>query len=133
MMLEAMTLEIAIACPFDRAYSFAHRPENFPRWAAGLSSDLHRQDDRWVAPTPEGDATVRFSPHNSYGILDHWVAIPGRSEVYIPIRFIENGEGTEVLFTLFRLPEMDEDAFARDAALVRKDLAALKAVLEREA
>ena len=27
-----------IAVPFTRAYAFAHKPENFPKWAAGMAT-----------------------------------------------------------------------------------------------
>ena len=51
-------------------------------------------------------------------------------EIYIPLRVIANGTGAEVMLTLFRLPEMTDAVFARDAEWVAKDLAALKALLE---
>lgn len=84
----------------------------------------------WVANTPEGKATVRFTPPNLYGVLDHWVSLPAGQEIYIPLRVIANDEACEVGLTLFRLSEMDDAAFERDAETVRKDLAVLKRLLE---
>jgi hypothetical protein len=130
-MLEARAISLAIDCPFDRAYAFAHRPENFPQWAAGLAESLHRDGDTWRAATPEGEAEVRFSPPNDYGVLDHHVVLPGKPEIYIPLRLIPNNEGSELVFTLFRQPGMDDAAWDRDEAAVRKDMATLKQVLER--
>ncbi|MCI4589672.1 SRPBCC family protein [Sphingobium sp. BYY-5] len=127
---QARHLSISIAVPLAQAYDFAHRPENFPRWASGLASSLRRTAQGWVADTPEGPATVAFSPPNDFGILDHRVGIAGKPEVYIPLRLIENGNVTEVLFTLLRQPDMDDAAFDRDADLVRADLRALKTLLE---
>jgi len=46
------------------------------------------------------------------------------------MRVIANGTGSEVIFTLFRLPEMTAEDFARDAEWVERDLRALKALLE---
>jgi len=129
-MLEARTVTITIACPLDRAYDFAHRPENFQQWAAGLANSLHRDGDRWLADTPEGEAEVRFSPPNDYGVLDHHVVLPGKPEIYIPLRLIANGDGIDALFTLFRQSGMDDAAWDRDEAAVRQDLAKLKALLE---
>ena len=43
-----------------------------------------------------------------------------------------NGKGSEVMLVLFRQPEMDDDAFVRDAGLMQNDLWALKALLERQ-
>ncbi len=130
-MLEARTISIAIDCPFDRAYAFARRPENFPKWAAGLSNSLKHEGDRWLAATPAGEAEVRFSAPNDHGVLDHHVVLPGRPEIHIPLRMVPNGAGTELIFTLFRQPDMDDAAWDRDEALVHKDMAALKDLLER--
>jgi hypothetical protein len=130
-MLEARTISIAIACPFDEAYDFAHRPENFPQWAAGLSTSLKQDGDRWVADTPEGEAEVRFSPRNEHGVLDHHVVLPGKPEIHIPLRMIANEAGTEAIFTLFRQPDMDDAAWDRDEAMVRADMERLKQRLER--
>lgn len=40
------------------------------------------------------------------------------------------GEGSEVLFTLFQLPGMSDEQFAKDAAMVEADLRMLKTVME---
>lgn len=128
--MDVRILHTTIAVPFSTAYAFAHPPENFPKWAAGLSSSLHRDGDEWIADTPEGPAVVRFSPPNDLGVLDHSVRLPGKAEVHIPLRMIANGDGTEVELVLFRQPEMNDADFARDAGLVEKDLAELKRLLE---
>lgn len=120
-----------IDVPIAAAYNFAHKPENFPKWAAGLSKSLHQTDKGWVADTPQGEATVRFTEPNAHGVLDHWVDMPGKAEVYIPLRMIANGSGTEVELVLFRQPEMSDADFERDEGLIVKDLAALKRLLEK--
>jgi hypothetical protein len=126
----ARQISVTIRAPLAQAYAFAHRPENFPRWAAGLSTALRQEGGRWIAGTPQGEATVEFTPPNGFGILDHRVRIAGKSDIYIPLRLIENGEGTEVVFTLYRQPDMDDAAFERDAQAVLADLHRLKALLE---
>jgi hypothetical protein len=123
-------ISTTIAVPFDRAYAFAREPANFAEWAAGMSSSLHEEDGAWVAQTPQGEATVVFSPPNDYGVLDHRVRLPGKPEIYIPLRMIANGDGTDVVLTLLRTPEMDDAAFAADGEAVAKDLATLKGLLE---
>jgi hypothetical protein len=52
-------------------------------------------------------------------------------EIYIPMRVVSNGSGSELLLTLFRLPEMTDEKFAADAQWVMRDLAAVKNLLER--
>ena len=117
-------------------YDFLHLPENFPRWASGLASGLRPVPDAAtgshdrLAAGPEGEVRVRFSPRNDYGVADHWVFLPAGQMISIPLRVIANGSGSEVTLTLFRLPEMDDATFARDADWVRRDLAKLKEVVE---
>lgn len=41
-------------------------------------------------------------------------------------RVIANGDSTEVVFTLFRQPGMDDATWARDEDWVKKDLERLK-------
>lgn len=98
---------------------------------SGLANTLHRNGQAWVADTPEGEATTEFTPANAYGVLDHRVCLKGRAPIDIPLRMIANGDGTDVVLTLFRQPHMDAAAFERDAERVRGDLTSLKRVLER--
>lgn len=73
---------------------------------------------------------IRFTERNDFGILDHYVTPGAGSEVYVPVRVIANGRGSEILFTLFRLASMSDEQYAADAALVERDLATLKRLLE---
>ncbi len=130
-MFESRHISIRIHKPAEAVYAFTKDPASFTKWAAGLASGLTPDGDRWVAHGPGGDVHVRFSPENPYGVLDHWVTLPDGTELYMPLRVVANGEGAEVGMTLYRPPNMYEDAaFDRDAAAVARDLAKLKALLE---
>ncbi|MEJ2818538.1 SRPBCC family protein [Caulobacter sp. CCG-8] len=129
-LFEVRPMTVSIARPAAEVYAFAHRPESFPQWAAGLGAGLTRDGDRWVAHGPDGDVHVRFSPQNPYGVLDHWVTLADGTEISIPLRVVANGDGAEVTLTLFRVPGMDDATFARDQGMVSADLARLKALLE---
>jgi hypothetical protein len=50
-------------------------------------------------------------------------------EIYVPMRVIPNGDGAEVLFTLFRQPDMSDAKFAADAEWAGCDLLVLKALV----
>jgi hypothetical protein len=63
-------------------------------------------------------------------VADHYVTVKPGQEVFVPIRVLRNGTGSEVVFTLFQLPGMSAEKFAEDARLVESDLRTLKAVLE---
>jgi len=127
---ESRTITVRIARPQPDVYDFASAPENFPRWASGLARSLKKVEGEWIADTSEGPVKVRFTERNDFGILDHHVAVRPGVDIYIPMRVIANGTGSEVSLTLFRLPDMTDEAFARDAEWVERDLRALKALLE---
>jgi hypothetical protein len=127
---ETRKLSVWINRPAAEAYEFLSAPENFPKWASGLGTGLRRTGADWIAETPEGPATVRFSERNSYGVLDHSVKLPGGGSVYIPLRVVAQGEGCELVLTLFRQPEMSDEKFAADAGWVIRDLQAAKRILE---
>lgn len=129
--LETRTISISIRRDWRDVYAFAHRPENFARWASGAAKSLRKEGGDWVADGPDGRAVLRFAPRNEFGVLDHTVTLASGAEIHVPLRVVPNGRGCEVLFTLFRQPGMTDAVFARDADWVAKDLAALKALLER--
>ncbi len=130
-MLPARTFSVSIAMPWQALYEQIWRPEVFPKWAAGLSeTDLHASGDHWEAQGPDGPIRIRFTPHNEFGVMDHVVDTGEGEDVHVPLRVIANGEGAEVVLTLFRQPGMSEERFAADIKLVNRDLKALKAMVE---
>jgi hypothetical protein len=106
-----MTIERA---PLD-VYNFVCDANNLSKWASGLS----------------GSVTVRFVERNKYGVLDHFVSNGSGGEVYMPMRVFPNGEGSEVLITVFRQAGVSDEKFAEDTQWVRRDLEALKTLLEK--
>lgn len=108
------------------------RPEFFPKWASGLSdSELHRSGEHWIAEGPEGPIRIRFTPHNDYGVMDHFVDTGDGAEIHIPLRVIQNGEGAEVALTLFRQPDMDDERFSVDVKWINRDLVGLKHLIKK--
>ena len=73
---------------------------------------------------------IRISPKNDFGILDHTMIPAPGAEVFVPMRVVPNGGGSEVIFTLFRQPGMADENFAKDQGMVEQDLATLKQVME---
>jgi hypothetical protein len=122
-------LSISIDRPAAEAYDFLSMPENFAKWASGLAGSLRKDGDGWIAETPEGPASVRFSDRNAHGVLDHAVELP-RATVYVPLRLVAHGKRCELVLTLFRLPDMSKDKFAADAEWVMRDLQAAKRIVE---
>lgn len=109
------------------AFLADHR--NLPKWASGLSAGLSEEDGVIVSDSPMGKVRVRFAPGAELGIFDHDVTLPDGQTVHNPLRVLKNGTGSEVVFTLFRLSGVTDDAYERDAEKVEADLEKLDAAL----
>lgn len=115
----------------QEVYEFAANPENLTRWAAGLSqAEIKKAGEWWVAESPMGPVKIRFAEKNPFGVMDHDVMLPDGQLFHNPFRVAKNGEGSEVIFTLYRQPQMDDAAFEADAEMIRQDLERLRALLE---
>jgi len=122
---------VSIDRPPREVYAFAADPRNLPRWAAGLArSELRPAGDAWVAESPMGRVCIRFVERNDLGVLDHDVTLPSGETVHNPLRVLRRGEGSEVVFTLFRRPGVGDEELARDREAVERDLGTLKELLE---
>lgn len=129
----AKHISISIRRPAGEVYSFASNPDNLPKWAAGLSSATVRKNgDYWITDSPMGEVKVRFARKNEFGILDHDVTLPSGETVHNPLRVLPNNKGSEVVFTLYRLPGKTDHEIAEDAARIAADLETLKEILEKE-
>jgi hypothetical protein len=106
---------MTIERPPGEVYAFVSDPKNLAAWASGLSAATK----------------VRFVERNPYGVLDHYVRVGSLPEVYVPMRVFANGDGAEVLLTVFRQPGTSDEKFGEDTLWVRRDLEALKALLEK--
>ena len=129
--VESRTITVRIDRPFDNVYEFLLYPANWNQWAFGLGRNIRRSKDGWIADSDGGVAAVQFTARNSFGIVDHTVIRPSGQRVYVPMRLIANGSGCELLFTLFREPNMSDAQFASDAGFVQRDLNELKRLLEK--
>lgn len=131
MTLEARHLSVAIERAPSAVYQFASNPENLPRWASGLSkSRMQRIGDVWTADSPMGQIKVRFVATNPFGVIDHDVTLPSGQVVHNPLRVLQNGSGSEVVFTLYRQPGVTDAELQQDALTIRQDLERLKSLLE---
>jgi len=131
MTTDTLHLGTRIARPVADVYAFTSDPANLPRWAPGLGAQVEQVDGQWFVLTPQGRARVTFAPPNAYGVLDHEVVTPTGLVVHVPLRAVADGDDAcDVVFTLRRTPGMTDADLARDADLVRADLARLRQVLE---
>ena len=131
MTYKALHISVSIDYPADKVYEFASNPANLPKWAAGLGGSIKNINGDWVAESPMGTVKVRFVDKNKFGILDHDVILPSGEKVYNPMRVFPNHEGSEVVFTLYRIPNVTDQEYAEDGKVVAGDLEKLKFLLEK--
>ena len=131
-MFESTHLSIAIDCPPSEVYRYARNALNLPEWATGLArSSVEKDGEAWIVEAPFGKARVAFAPDNRFGVLDHEVRVGAAPAALNPMRVVPNGEGSEVLFSVFRRPDASDEEYAGDTAAVQRDLIALKSILEK--
>jgi hypothetical protein len=128
---DARFVSINIAVPPARAAAFLADARTMPSWAPNFGHEIRADGDGWIMETRTGPFRVRMAPDNPFGVVDHWVIPPGGGpELHNAIRVTENGEGSLVVFTLFRQDGFDDRQFEEDEALVASDLRLLKQLLE---
>jgi hypothetical protein len=111
-------------------YAYAADPTHLPEWAAGLAGSIELIDGRWVADLAMGRIVIEFAPSNAFGVLDHWVTDAEGRRFYNPMRVVAAEGGSEVIFSVRRLPGTSDEEWDRDVALVQADLDTLSRVLE---
>jgi hypothetical protein len=129
--LDVRHISVSINRPANEVYEFASNPENLPQWATGLGGSIKKVKGEWTADTPMGKAKIRFAEKNQFGILDHDVILESALRFHNPMRVLPNGRRSEVIFTLFRKPDVSEEKFLEDAKWVEKDLKILRDLLEK--
>ena len=133
LILPARTFSISVRQDWQTVYTLIWPPEMFGRWAAGLAhSEIRPHGDVWLADGSDGPIIVRFTPHNTFGVMDHFVDTGDGREIHVPLRVVQNGDGTEIMLTLYRQPGTSEERYAADIKLINRDLRSLKALIERQ-
>lgn len=116
------------------AYVYASDPTNLTQWAAGLANgEVNQVDGDWVVSSPMGAIRVEFAAENSFGVIDHVVRTADGQAFYNPMRIAPDGDSEhrcEVIFTVRRLPGVNDDDFADDVAAVTADLRKLREILQ---
>lgn len=129
-MNKSKTMSTSIKSDPKTVYDFVSNLENLPKWASSTFPTIKEVNGEWVVETPNGRNKVMITERNNFGILDHHVKLTSGVEVYVPMRVVKNGDGSEVLLTVFQAPEMTDDGYAKDIQTVEKDLNHLKTLIE---
>ncbi|PJZ55279.1 SRPBCC family protein [Leptospira adleri] len=130
---EVKHIGVSIRAPWKAVYEYLSDPRNFPQWASGLcKSILQESEEEWIIEAPQGKLKAVFTKKNEYGIIDHTVIFPSGEKIHNPMRILPNAFGSEVLFSLFKTPKMENAKFEEDANWVIKDLNELKNLMEKK-
>lgn len=124
-------MNISINSKPQVVYDFISNLENLPRWAPKTFPSIKEMNGEWVVETQQGKIKVVLTERNNFGILDHHVKLTSGVEIYIPMRVIKNANGSEVMLTVFQIPEMTDEVFVKDVETVEKDLNHLKTIIEK--
>lgn len=130
-MYRSTTITISINCPWKQVYDFLAEPLNLPTWGSNMGNKIeHVSGSDWASEDENGRTIYRYQPRNEFGVLDHAVFKEGETPFTTPMRIVANGEGAEVLYTLFQRPGMSEEAFTSEIEWVQADFLTLKSLLE---
>lgn len=125
----SLHLSVEISCAPEVCYRYVSDPAHLPLWAQGFAEGVVFEEGVWLAETSAGRCIVAFAPDNGFGVLDHYVSLPGEEARCNPMRVLALGEGCEVVCTLRGDGRPAEEVEA-DAALVCSDLERLREILE---
>jgi hypothetical protein len=129
-MRNARTVSVSIFRDARETYEYIRTTSHLTAWATGLGAVTGEIDDVVQIDTPNGPGTLKFAPPNDFGILDHTITLEGGVVTEVPMRVLPNGEGCEVMLTIFQPEDMTEREFSRDANWVKRDLETLRDALE---
>ncbi|MEZ3501016.1 polyketide cyclase [Pantoea sp. KPR_PJ] len=129
-MLSSQVVSQTIARNWLDLYETIWRPDYFAKWASGLSSSkLEQEGNYWRAQGPQGPVRLRFTPHNPFGVMDHWTDSGFGKEIYMPMRVVANEQGAEIVMVVYRQPLLSDQKFFQEIEWVRSDLARLNSLL----
>ena len=130
--MRSRTISVEISVPMDTVYRCVRDPNQLPLWASGICKSVTVKDDVWHVDTGTeiGTVLLAFCEDNTFGVLDHTVTLPDGVAVLNPMRVLANGEGSELLFTVFQTEGMSDEAFVKDIQAVTRDLKTIKTLLE---
>lgn len=129
-MMKSRTMNTSINSNPQIVYDFVSNLENLPRWVSNTFPSIKEVNGEWVVDTSQGQNKVMLAERNNFGILDHYVKLTSGVEVYVPMRVVKNGDGSEIMLTVFQTLEMTDERYAEDIKTVEKDLNHLKTIIE---
>ncbi len=128
--MQAISELIVLDETVEATFAFLSGLNNLPQWATEYCDSGRWDGDTYKALTGHGEMITRVEANAATGVIDMWGG-PTEAELELfPLRVIPLPENRCALsFIFFQGPDLPDELFARQHASLRKELAALPAVL----
>ena len=129
--LTTQTVSVTIDAAPKQVSADLMNVESHPEWGTEFFSegveDLGDGSWRVNIPMMGGNARMRIDGNEALGIIDMYIAPEGVPfGAPLPVRVVPNGDGSDVLFTLTRLPGQTDEDWQAGIASMQRELTRLK-------
>lgn len=121
----AETRTLSIAAAPARVVGYLDDPRNLPEWAPAFATEVRVAGEEIVVNPGPAEMRMKLMTAAQAGTVDLVAAAAPRLGVFM--RVLPNGEGSEVLFTLFFPDGTPEDAVEQQMAEVEAELERVRA------
>jgi len=97
-----------------------------------LMPDAKMNDDGWWFFTgPHGKSRLKFNENKSLGILDH-LYVDEDSSWNVPMRVVSSGDFSEIIMTLNKPDELNDDQFEQRVSEIGEMIITMKNIIESD-
>jgi len=97
-----------------------------------MMPDAKINNDGWWSFTgPHGKSRLKFNENKSLGILDHQF-VDEESSWNVPMRIVSNGDFSEVVITLNKPSEINDEQFNQRVSEINEMVNSMKNIIESE-
>jgi len=97
-----------------------------------LMPDAKMNDDGWWFFTgPHGKSRLKFNENKSLGILDH-LYVDEDSSWNVPMRVVSSGDFSEIIMTLNKPNELNDDQFEQRVSEIGEMIITMKNIIESD-
>jgi hypothetical protein len=126
--LRSETRTISIAATPAAVVDVVREPTTLPTWAPDFARAIRPDGDRWLVDNGAAEVSVRFRVSADHGAVDLVTADDPRRGAFL--RVLPNGDGSELLFTLFFPAGTPEPAVVAQMETVEGELATIRTLAE---
>lgn len=122
------TRTISIGAPPSEVFDLVSDPSAFPRWAPAFAPAIRPDGANWIVERDGSEARIAVRTSREHGTVD--ILRPEGPPTGAFTRVLPNGEGSEMLFTLFFPADAREEAVMEQMTTVEQELEAIRALCE---